>query len=135
MSSGDSFLHVSSHPVVRHKVTQLRRKDISQRTFKQLLSELTFYLGYEATANLETKDHKVETPIATHVGEKISSRVALVPVMRAGLGMVDAMQDLIPKTRVYHLGMFRNKAPCFRCCTLISCPLIRRVTRALSLNR
>ena len=85
MSSGDSFLHVSSHPVVRHKVTQLRRKDISQRTFKQLLSELTFYLGYEATANLETKDHKVETPIATHVGEKISSRVALVPVMRADL--------------------------------------------------
>ena len=79
------FLHVSTHPVVQHKITQLRRKDISQRTFKELLAELTFYLGYEATATLDLKDTKIETPLASHVGKKISSKVALVPVMRAGL--------------------------------------------------
>ena len=103
------FVHVSTHPVVQHKITQLRRKDINQRTFRQLLGELTFYLGYEATATLKLKDEKVETPLTVHTGKKISSKVALIPIMRAGLGMVHSMQELVPTSKVFHLGMFRNK--------------------------
>lgn len=94
--------------MVQHKLTQLRNKDTSSKHFRELLRELTFYLGYEATTNLAVNDATVETPVAKYVGKAVSTRVTLIPIMRAGLGMVDAMQDILPDAHVHHIGMFRR---------------------------
>jgi uracil phosphoribosyltransferase len=75
-----------------------------------LLRELTFFLGYEATEDVELRDLTVQTPVAQFEGKEVSTRVTLIPIMRAGLGMVDAMQDIIPEAHVHHIGMFRRGA-------------------------
>jgi len=73
------------------------------------LSEITQYLGYEATSDLETKEYVVETPVASHTGQKLKTEVALIPILRSGLGMVDSMLDILPNSAVHHIGMYRNK--------------------------
>eukprot|EP00612_Vaucheria_litorea_P002749 CAMPEP_0171458856 /NCGR_PEP_ID=MMETSP0945-20130129/4371_1 /TAXON_ID=109269 /ORGANISM="Vaucheria litorea, Strain CCMP2940" /LENGTH=202 /DNA_ID=CAMNT_0011984755 /DNA_START=121 /DNA_END=725 /DNA_ORIENTATION=+ len=102
-------VNLCEHPVVAHKMTQLRRKETSSKHFRELMTEMTEYLGYRATADLETKPLEVETPVATFSGCEIATKVALVPIMRSGLGMVDAMLDVLPNAPVYHIGMYRNK--------------------------
>jgi len=96
------------HPVVQAKLTLLRRKETSSKHFRELLREVTSFIGYSATTDLETKSLSVDTPMATHEGVEVSSKVALVPIMRSGLGMVDTMLDILPSSPVYHLGLFRN---------------------------
>ena len=105
----DSQVHVLKHPVVRHKITQLRRRDTSSKHFRELLKEITLYLGYEATSDFEVVDHVVETPAARHTGARLATRVAVVPIMRAGLGMVDPMLTILPMAVTHHIGMFNNK--------------------------
>eukprot|EP01062_Namystynia_karyoxenos_P025420 TRINITY_DN1_c0_g2_i1.p1 TRINITY_DN1_c0_g2~~TRINITY_DN1_c0_g2_i1.p1 ORF type:complete len:1043 (+),score=314.55 TRINITY_DN1_c0_g2_i1:117-3131(+) len=105
---------VSGHPVLAHKVTLLRDRSVPPRDFRLLLHEITFYLGYEATTALRTVPrHDVVTPTFAcpppEQARRLCEHVALVPVLRAGLGMVDAMQRLIPNAVVHHLGMFRVK--------------------------
>jgi uracil phosphoribosyltransferase len=103
---------VSGHPLLAHKMTLLRDRTSPPRDFRQLLREITFHLGYEATSTLLTAFRSdVVTPVGTATGDKavrLSESVALVPVLRAGLGMVDAMLELLPNAVVHHLGMFRT---------------------------
>jgi len=102
---------VSYHPLLAHKLTHLRDVNTQPHEFRKLLRDITYHLGYEATADLKTKQVTgVRTPVgplAASQASLISESVALIPILRAGLGMVDAMQDLLPSATVHHIGMFR----------------------------
>ncbi|GAC1356472.1 MAG: uracil phosphoribosyltransferase [Herpetosiphon sp.] len=99
---------VSRHPLVQHKQTLLRAVETEPKKFRQLVHEITQLLMYEATLDLQLTEHAVNTPLATYNGSKIKERVGLVPILRAGLGMVDAALDLVPTARVWHLGLYRD---------------------------
>lgn len=109
-------VYISDHPVLKHKLTHLRSKETSTPVFRQLMRELTFYLGYEITRNLSTTTIPVETPLGKGEGHHLSSRVAIIPVMRAGLGMVDPMLELLPTAQVHHIGIYREAKTL--CCVL-----------------
>lgn len=104
-----SGIHPSSHPIVLSKLTRLRSKDITNRSFRLLLKELTGQLAYKAFEDLKTTEELVQTPIGQHKGYKLETKVALIPILRSGLGMVEALQELLPEAEVHHIGMFRNK--------------------------
>mmetsp|Transcript_10666 Transcript_10666/g.32289 ORF Transcript_10666/g.32289 Transcript_10666/m.32289 type:complete len:229 (-) Transcript_10666:1060-1746(-) len=87
---------------------KLRSAATSSRDFRMLLKEITYYVGYEATRNISTVEQAVQTPVAPHIGQKISDSISLVPVLRAGLGMTDAMLELLPMASVHHIGMYRS---------------------------
>mmetsp|Transcript_8524 Transcript_8524/g.12725 ORF Transcript_8524/g.12725 Transcript_8524/m.12725 type:complete len:253 (-) Transcript_8524:145-903(-) len=106
----ESNINVVSHPVIAHKLTLLRNKDTKPHEFRQLLKEITFYLGYEATRNTATASTDVKTPLGvTFSGTKIAEKIAVIPILRAGITMADGMLDLIPTAAVHHIGMFRSK--------------------------
>lgn len=100
-------MHISSHPVLLHKLSHLRDGSLPPREFRRLLHEVTLHLGYEATAGLSTKNVHFQTPVAAAEGERINEHVAIVPILRAGLGMCDAMLELMPNAAVHHIGMYR----------------------------
>ena len=101
---------IMDHPLVQHKVSLLRNKNTGTKEFKELVSELAMLLCYEATRDLPTEEVEIETPIAVAKTHMLSGRkVALVPILRAGLGMVDGMLNLIPAAKVGHIGMYRNE--------------------------
>ena len=106
-----SRLYVMEHPLIIHKVSMLRNKDTSVKDFRELINEIALLMGYEATKDLELMDIQVETPIATTTGHVIDKQVALVPILRAGLGMVDALMSLIPAAKVGHVGLYYCKLP------------------------
>ena len=101
---------IMDHPLVQHKVSLLRNKNTGTKEFKELVSELAMLLCYEATRDLPTEEVEIETPIAVAKTHMLSGRkVALVHILRAGLGMVDGMLALIPAAKVGHIGMYRNE--------------------------
>lgn len=103
-------VYPSNHPLVQRKMTLLRDKTTNGVDFRRILKEVTFYLGYEATRQLKTIPKDVITPNdVIHPGVSLSQAVAIIPVLRAGLGMSDAMVELMPKSSVHHIGMFRSK--------------------------
>ncbi|MDQ7027482.1 MAG: uracil phosphoribosyltransferase [Anaerolineae bacterium] len=102
-------LYVSKHPLVKHKLTLLRDKTIDHRTFRELVRELTLLLTYEATMDVATKAHQVETPMGTATGVEVEETIGLVPVMRAGMGMVDGIMELLPSVQVWHIGLYRDE--------------------------
>ncbi|MFH1620626.1 MAG: uracil phosphoribosyltransferase [Patescibacteria group bacterium] len=104
-----ALLHISIHPVVQDKVTQLRDKTISTNRFWRLLEEITQFLAYEALADLETEFAEVETPLAKAQGRRLSEKIGLFPILRAGLGMVNPFRSMMPTARVWHIGMYRNE--------------------------
>lgn len=98
------------HPMVQHKLSILRDKDTPSKQFRELVRELALFEGYEATRDLPLSDVTVETPICAAQCRRIGGKkLAIVPILRAGLGMVDGMLDLVPAARVGHLGMYRNE--------------------------
>jgi uracil phosphoribosyltransferase len=99
---------VSRHPLVQHKLTLLRRIETEPKKFRELVRELTQFLIYEATADLALSDKEVQTPLAPYPGKKIGERIGLVPILRAGLGMVEPVLEMIPTVRVWHLGLYRD---------------------------
>lgn len=101
-------IQVMNHPLILHKITMLRDKNTVDKDFRQLVYEIALLMGYEATKDLSLVDHKVETPLMECVGKAIEKQVALIPILRAGLGMVDALLDLIPASKVGHIGMYRD---------------------------
>ncbi len=103
-----SQLYVMNHPLIKHKVSILRSKDTCVKDFRELVNEIALLMGYEATKDLELSEMRVETPIAETVGYNIEKQVALVPILRAGLGMVDALTSLIPAAKVGHIGLYRD---------------------------
>lgn len=98
------------HPMVQHKLSILRDKNTPSKQFRELVRELALFEGYEATRDLPLSDVTVETPICAAQCRRIGGKkLAIVPILRAGLGMVDGMLDLVPAARVGHLGMYRNE--------------------------
>ncbi len=103
-------LFVASHPLITHKLTVLRDKNTPQPTFKQLIEEIMTLLAYEATREVRVTPHEIETPITTTTGVKLSEPVPLVvPILRAGLGMLEGMMRLVPTAEVGFLGMARDE--------------------------
>lgn len=97
------------HPLIQHKLTILRNKDTDTKSFRESLNEITSLMIYEATKDIETKEIEIETPIMTTTAEVLSQPVTIVPILRAGLGMVDSMLNVIPTAKVGHLGVYRDE--------------------------
>lgn len=102
-------VYESTHPLVRHKLTVLRQSHTGVRRFRELLWELTTLLAYEALADMMVNQISVSTPLDQAVGHVLAERLALVPVLRAGLGMVDPIWNLIPDAQVGHIGLYRDE--------------------------
>ncbi len=101
---------IADHPLIQHKVTILRDKQTSSKQFRELIREITQLMVYEATRDLPLCDTEVETPMAVTTGKKIAGRkLAFVPILRAGLGMVDGAVELVPSARVGHIGLYRDE--------------------------
>ena len=102
-------VNVMTHPLIQHKVSLMRSVDTSSKDFRQLLDEITLLMGYEITRNLPLEDVEVQTPITTMTGQRIAGKKqGIIPILRAGLGMVNGMLTLIPSARVGHIGMYRD---------------------------
>ncbi len=101
-------IYVSRHPLVQHKQTLLRRAETEPKQFRELIREITQFLIYEATADLKLGERTVMTPLEEYHGVEIGDRIGLVPILRAGLGMVDAVLEMIPTAHVWHLGLYRD---------------------------
>lgn len=100
---------VTEHPLIQHKLTLLREASTSSKDFRQLLTEITMLMGYELTRNLPIQDKVIETPMGRTVGKEMAGKKpVIVPVLRAGLGMVDGLLNLIPGARVGHIGLYRD---------------------------
>jgi uracil phosphoribosyltransferase len=102
-------LHVSQHPAVRHKLGILRDVSTEPKKFREVVRELSWLLGYEALADARMRGVDVATPLEVMAGEELADRIGLIPILRAGLGMVDAMLELMPTAEVWHLGLFRDE--------------------------
>jgi uracil phosphoribosyltransferase len=104
-----STVHPSSHPLVGHKLSLLRDRTTEPKKFRELVRELSWLLGYEAMADLATETYQLETPLEPMDGTRLEPNVGLVPVLRAGLGMVEAMLELMPMAEVWHIGLYRDE--------------------------
>ena len=101
--------HVVDHPLIQHKLTIMRRKNTPSKDFRTLLDEISMLMGYEVTRNLPMEEVEIKTPIAVAKTKVIAGKkLAIVPILRAGLGMVDGMLNLMPNVRVGHIGMYRD---------------------------
>lgn len=102
-------LHIINHPLVQHKISLLRDKNTGTKEFRELVSEIAMLIGYEATRDLPLKEIEIETPVAVAKTKIISGRkLAIVPILRAGLGMVDGVTSLVPAAKIGHIGLFRD---------------------------
>ncbi len=97
------------HPLIRHHLTSLRDKDTDSAEFRRLIGRLAVLLAYEATKDLEVTATSVQTPISDANGHLLQQRIGIVPILRAGLGMVDPVLNLIPEAEVWHLGLYRDE--------------------------
>ena len=100
---------VLEHPLIQHKLAILRNKDTGVKEFRELVSEIAGLMCYEATRNLPTEEVKVQTPVAEATCRMLAGKkLAIIPILRAGLGMVDAMVDMIPSAKIGHIGLYRD---------------------------
>ena len=105
-----SVVEIVDHPLIQHKISLMRDRNTGTKEFRDLVSEIAMLLCYEATRDLPTEEVEVETPVALARTKVLAGRkLALVPILRAGLGMVDGMLNLIPAAKVGHIGMYRNE--------------------------
>ena len=105
-----SQVHVIDHPMVQHKLTIMRDKETGSKDFRQLLEEISLLMGYEITRNIPLEDIEIETPICKMTAKKVSGRkLAIVPILRAGMGMVEGLHTLVPVAKVGHIGLYRNE--------------------------
>ncbi len=102
-------LHISTHPAVAHKLGILRDEETEPKKFREVVRELSWLIGYEALADARLRERQVTTPLETMTGHELGERIGLIPILRAGLGMVDAMLELMPTAEVWHLGLFRDE--------------------------
>jgi uracil phosphoribosyltransferase len=103
------MLHILDHPLIQHKLTHMRDKDTSTRTFRELLREITLLMGYEITRNLPLTTVRIDTPLQTVDAPVIAGKkLVVVPVLRAGIGMSDGLLELVPSARVGHIGVYRD---------------------------
>lgn len=104
-----STLHIIDHPLIQHKLTIMRDKRTGAKEFRELLDEITLLMGYEITRDFPLVDWEIETPIQKMTAKRIAGKkVAIVPILRAGLGMVDGLLELLPVAKVGHIGLYRD---------------------------
>ena len=99
----------SQHPLVAHKLTRMRDKNTDPKRFRELVREIAALLAYEATIDLATAPRAVQTPLAPYAGLELKEKIGLVPILRAGLGMVEGVWDLMPSAEVWHIGLYRDE--------------------------
>ncbi len=104
----DKNVHIMDHPLIQHKLALIRNKDTGVKEFRETISEIATLLCYDASRNLRTKEVLVETPLTTAKCNVLADSVAIVPILRAGLGMVDGILSLIPNAKVGHIGLYRD---------------------------
>ena len=105
-----SQLHVIDHPLITHKLSIMRNKKTGSKDFRELLDEIAMLMGYEITRDLPLEDIRIETPLVPMVAKTVSGKkLAIVPILRAGLGMVDGLLRLVPVAKVGHIGMYRDE--------------------------
>ena len=106
-------LHIIDHPLVQHKLSLMRNKETSTNKFRELLKEISLFMGYEVTRDFPLTYEEIETPLTKMNAPKISGKkVVIAPILRAGLGMVDGLLTLIPSARVGHIGLYRYEETC-----------------------
>lgn len=101
-------IHYMTHPLIKHKISMLRNENTPTSEFRRLVREISLLIGFEATQNLSLKSKPVKTPLETTNGEFVETPVLLVPILRAGLGMVDALLELMPFASTGHIGLYRD---------------------------
>jgi uracil phosphoribosyltransferase len=99
----------SQHPLVQHKLTKLRDRATKPKKFRELIREIAMLLAYEATADLALEATRVETPMGVAAGASLQEKIGLVPILRAGLGMVDGVWEMMPSAEVWHIGLYRDE--------------------------
>ena len=105
-----SQVHLIDHPMIQHKLSIMREKETGSKDFRELLKEISLLMGYELTRDLPLTDYEIETPIRKMTAKKVSGRkLAIVPILRAGLGMVDGLLTLVPVAKVGHIGLYRDE--------------------------
>ncbi|HZS75204.1 MAG TPA: uracil phosphoribosyltransferase [Ktedonobacteraceae bacterium] len=102
-------VHISTHPVMRHKMTALRDKNTPPPEFYRLVKEIGALLAYEATANLALEPYPIETPMEPMIGERLAGGIGVTPILRAGLGLAEGFRQVIPEVQVWHLGLRRDE--------------------------
>ena len=102
-------LHIIDHPLIQHKLTYMRKKETGSKDFRILLDEISMLMGYEVTRDLPLRDYEIETPITKMTGKVMSGKkLAVIPILRAGLGMVNGILELVPVAKVGHIGLYRD---------------------------
>lgn len=104
-----SNVYESKHPLVAHKLARLRDKKTEPKKFRELTREIAGLLAYEATADLATSPVEIETPLAKMTAQQLQEKIGLVPILRAGLGMVEGIWELMPSAEVWHIGLYRDE--------------------------
>jgi uracil phosphoribosyltransferase len=104
-----SEVHISSHPLVQHKMTLLRDQRTEPKKFREVMREVAILLAYEALADLATEEVTVVTPLGQASGYQLKERIGLVPILRAGLGMAEGVLSMMPYAEVWHIGLFRDE--------------------------
>lgn len=102
-------VHISSHPLIQHKLTELRDAETGPKRFRGMVREVTWLLLYEATRDLSVERHKVQTPMGVADGRSLGMEIAFAPILRAGLGMIDPALELVPDAQVWHIGLVRDE--------------------------
>jgi uracil phosphoribosyltransferase len=102
-------IFASQHPLVAHKLSKLRDRSTEPKKFRELVREISALLAYEATADLLTVPRQVETPLTSMIGVELKEKIGLVPILRAGLGMVEGIWELMPSAEVWHIGLYRDE--------------------------
>jgi len=104
-----STVHASKHPLVAHKLSRLRDKNTEPKKFRELVREIAGLLAYEATADLQTAPVEIETPLEKMQAQQLKEKIGLIPILRAGLGMVEGIWELMPSAEVWHIGLYRDE--------------------------
>lgn len=104
-----SQIYISQHPLVAHKLAKLRSTQTEPKKFRELVREITILLAYEATADLQIQAVQVQTPLGTAPGAELLEKIGLVPILRAGLGMVEGIWEMMPSAEVWHIGIYRDE--------------------------
>ena len=104
-----SKVQVMDHPLIQHKINYIRNEEVGSKEFREIVGEIASLMCYEATRDLKMEDVKIKTPICEMTGKQLSGKkLAVVPILRAGLGMVDGMLNMIPSAKVGHIGLYRD---------------------------
>ena len=104
-----SNVYESKHPLVLHKLSRLRDTNTQPKKFRELVREIAALLAYEATADLATTSRELETPLEAMIGQELKEKIGLIPILRAGLGMVEGVWGLMPSAEVWHIGLYRDE--------------------------